>query len=361
MSQLKVEVVEIDEILEHPNADSLELARIKGWICIVKKGVFKSGDKCIYAPIDSVLPYILEDKLFSDAKVKLSKGRIKTIKLRGSISQGLVINPKTVGMENKKVGADVTKELGIEKYEPPQKSCKSNEPKYYKYRNPNFKKYTDMENYKNYVGLFKEGEPVVVTEKIHGTNWRAGWVPTVADTFWKKVKKFFGRLPEYEFVYGSRNVQLHDKKDWKGFYPGNVYYKIVEKYDIKNKLKPNEVIYGEVYGDGIQGNYSYGLKGEMDLVIFDMMHDGDYMCPKFAETWCENRNLPFVPVLYEGPFSIEKIVELSKGASVLCPDQKVREGVVIKLTEEAATHMGRKVLKYVSDEYLLLKGNTDFH
>ena len=63
----KVEVVAIDAILEHPNADRLEIAQVKGWNCVTGKGVFKPGDKCLYIPIDSVLPADLEAYLFPEA------------------------------------------------------------------------------------------------------------------------------------------------------------------------------------------------------------------------------------------------------------------------------------------------------
>lgn len=367
MSTLKVEIVNINDIEKHPNADALELAHIKGWICVVKKGVFKKGDKCLYIPIDSVLPDELEQKLFGkDSKIKLNNGRIKTIKLRGAISQGLIVDLKELGMEKRKVGDDVTKELGIVKYEPPKErspGCSYGKVKRNHQTNPNFYKYTDIENYKNYPNVFQEGEEVFISEKIHGSNWRAGYVEAVADTFWKKIKRFFNKLPKYEFVYGSHNVQLQNKsKNRKGFYDTNIYYEIVEKYDIKKKIAPCQVLYGEVYGGGIQANYDYGCApGEHKLVIFDVQINGKYLNALEAKAFCEDRALPFVPVLYQGPFNLSKVVELTKGNSVLCPTQKIREGIVVKPLIEQACHMGRKILKYVSDEYLLLKNNTDFH
>ncbi|MFA5021377.1 MAG: RNA ligase family protein, partial [Patescibacteria group bacterium] len=209
---------------------------------------------------------------------------------------------------------------------------------------------------------------VSITEKIHGTNFRCGWVPSVADTWWKKVKKFFGRLESHEFVYGSHNVQLTNKFiRTNGYYEklgvGNVYAKIVKQYQLQDKLKKGEVLYGEIYGDGIQKNYVYGCKqGEHKLVVFDLMVDGQYCSPAQMTGWCDMVDLTHVPILYWGPFSLEHAKKLTEGNSVLCPTQKVREGVVIKPAEETNhPHLGRKVLKLISDAYLLDKQNTDNH
>src|SRR5574337_1686034 len=98
MSTLKVESVKIEQIHAHPNADRLEIAQIKGWQCIVQKDRYKAGDLAVYIPIDSVLPETVESKLFPpDSKVKLSGSRVKTIKLRGIISQGMLADFKTLG------------------------------------------------------------------------------------------------------------------------------------------------------------------------------------------------------------------------------------------------------------------------
>jgi len=92
-----------------------------------------------------------------------------------------------------------------------------------------------------------------------------------------------------------------------------------------------------------------------------MMIDGKYINFYEVVIWCEKLGLEYVPILYEGPFDLDKIKNLTLGNSVLVPIQKVREGVVIKPMKEEKCHMGRKVLKYISDDYLLQKGNTDYH
>jgi RNA ligase (TIGR02306 family) len=373
MSTHAVKVERIVSVEDHPNADRLDLVQVLDWRCVARKGEFKAGDLAVYIPIDSLLPQTFEDFLFPpDSKIKLDKHRIKTIKLRGAISQGLVIpcsdvdkfhtdfvalpGPQFNNIELRarwKEGWDVTESLGITKYEPPAPRFQgaNNAGAIKTAVNPNFRKYTSIENAKNYPGVFQPGEPVIVTEKIHGTNFRAGFVPTVANTFWKKVKKFFGRLPEYEFVFGSHNIQLQDRPFDKTFYVTNLYAEIVQKYDLKTRLLNGEVIYGEIYGAGVQKDYTYGhADGQRSLVVFDAMFDGQY---KNAEEHM-NLGLPTVPVLYEGPYDHELILQFTKGASVLCPSQAVREGIVVKPRVEATHPMiGRKILKFINDDYLL--------
>lgn len=364
MSTHKVTVTKIVELVPHPNADRLELATVYGWNCVVPKGVYKPGDLCVYIPIDSILPGAVESKVFGETtKVKLSKSRVKTIKLRGAISQGLVVDPTILGLSNVKEEEDVTTKLGITKYEPPAESTPQSQAQQVSkaLANPSFHKYTGLENIKNYPTVFEPGDEVIVTEKIHGTNFRAGWVPFHADTLLKKIKKFLFLAPKYEFVYGSHNVQLQSKSLESGETQLNVYAEAVKNYNLKEVLKPGEVVYGEVYGDGVQKGYKYGCgNGVRKLVAFDIMKDGTYLSPVEFSKRATEAQLETAPVLYAGIFNLEHVKSLSKGDSVLAPVQKVREGVVVKPLIESKCFIGRKVLKVISDEYLL-KDQTDFH
>jgi RNA ligase (TIGR02306 family) len=369
MSTLKVEVTTIGSVERHPNADRLDLAGINEWRCVIGRDSYKPGDVCVYIPIDSVLPEKLEEKLFPvDSKIKLHNHRIKTIKIRGAISQGLVVSLDSVGLSPKKYkpGDDVTTVLGVTKYEPSAPKFQSSIGRStWRQSNPNFRKYTDIENFKNHPNVFQEGESVVCTEKIHGTNFRAGWVPYVAHTLWRKivqkVLRLFGKEHKWEFVYGSRNVQLQDdpSKPTPDF--GNVYLEMVKKYNLKNKLPKGVVIYGEIYGDGIQKGYAYGLRaGGHDVVFFDAMFDGVYQ--NNPDRYLEFLGLPSVPVVFRGPFSKEAVKKLSGGPSVLDFKTKAREGVVIHPEVESQHPMlGRKILKFINDEYLLKADMTDFH
>jgi RNA ligase (TIGR02306 family) len=374
MSTLKVEVVKILKIEDHPNADRLDIATIKGWQCIVRKGDYKEGDKVVYFPIDSILPPRLEERLFPpESKIKLHKSRVRTIKIRGSISQGLIVRMEEINADTGKfggVGHDVTKWLGVTKYEPPVKAQRGlgGRMRSKKQTNLHFHKYTDIENFKNYPDVFKEGELVSVTEKIHGTNGRAGWVKYDCNTWWKRVKRFFGIIPEYEFVFGSHNVQLQDKPKIPNYYKKeisvNVYAEAVKKYRLKEIIPNGVVIYFEIYGSGIQKGYTYGCKdGERKLVVFDIKDErkNAYEDPYKMVAVCDYLNLPTVRELYRGPFDLEKIKKLATGDSVFEPSQKVIEGVVIKPVKERTSYMGRTILKLLNDEYLLKKGNTELH
>lgn len=366
MSSIKSEILKIDSVEKHPNADRLEIAQVMGWQCIVAKDSFKSGDLCLYIPIDSLLPTSLEEDIFGNSKIKLNNHRVKTIKLRGIISQGIAIKPETAGIYVYKEGEDVTTKLGITKYEPPTKL-----PSIYgicnkikkKYINSNFQKYTDIENIKNHPKVFVEGDTVYISEKLHGSSVRVGWVKNEPNTWWKKIKKFFGLLDAYEFIVGSRNVQLtYGNKD-KVFFKENVYTKIAKQYDLKNKLKNGDILYGEIVGDGIQKDFFYGCqKGEIKLFAYDLMVDGVWLNYKDFIIKCYEKNIPVVPFLYTGPYSKEIVGTLTKGASTLCPEvQPIREGCVIKSVEEKISpYIGRKILKSINPEYLL-KDNSDFH
>ena len=362
MSTLKVEVVTIDSIEKHPNADRLDLAVVKDWRCVTAKGRFCVGDKAVYFPIDSILPEDLEAKLFPpDSKIRLEKHRIRTIKIRGAISQGLLcsleeLNPKWYAWP---VGTDMTEKLGVTKYEPPvhmtpQSRANRVSPNQV---NPHFGKYTDIENFKNYPELFAADDEVVILEKAHGTNFRAGYVPFHASTWWKKIKAMLGLTPKYEFVYGSHNVQLQDKFHYNGYHSenGNVYAEAVDKYRLREVIPKGHVVYGEIYGDGIQKGYAYGCAhGERRLVIFDVKIDGTYVDHGSVERWTCDRQLPHAPIEYIGRFIDREFVkQFVDGPSSLCSDQKIREGIVIKPTKEQMTYMGRKILKLKSDNFLL--------
>lgn len=358
MSTFSVRICEISEVTKHPEADRLDIVKLTGmdWNVVTQKDKYIVGSKVIYFPIDSVLPESVESVLFPpDAKVKLNNSRIRTIKLRKAISQGMVADPSLFDLQDKKVGTDVTNILGVTKYEPIVKGPSFTQGKSsVQNSNPHFRKYTGIENAKNYNNIFNDDDEVFVTEKIHGTNFRAGYVPFYADSLWKKFLKLIKLAPSHDFVYGSHNRQLQSKLLYKGYYDTNVYAEAVVKYQLKIKLNPGEVIYGEIIGDGIQKGYTYGCKpGERKLVCFEVKVNDEWLDPIAAKKFIEERGLEFVPVLYKGPFNKEKILELRDGDSVYAPSQKVREGVVVRSMQNETSYIGRKILKFISDTYLL--------
>ena len=322
MSELNVTVEKVVEILEHPNADRLEIAVIRGWNCVVAKDSLKKDDLVIYFPIDSILPSELEAFIFQDSKIKLDKSRVKTIKIRGAISQGLAVPYEKLittfhKLRQYGVGDDIKSYLGVTKYEPPEKSpftSKMGKQASKKQINPNFRKYTNINHWKNYPNAIDEDEIIVVTEKIHGTNFRAGYVPSIKSEWykelWKKIKRIFTRekdkYPGYQYVFGSHNVQLQEKNSFNKKISQmnferkkNVYEEISERYNLKELLHGGVVIYGEIYGDGIQNWKVVKMKDggkatRWDNLCYQMLELKERMCfynklTKFKERICMNR------------------------------------------------------------------------
>jgi RNA ligase (TIGR02306 family) len=380
-STYKVPLTSIVGIDPHPNADRLEIATVYGFQVIIKKDQYKVGDKVIYVPIDSILPQNLEDSLFPpDAKVKLSKHRVKQIRLRKIASQGMLISPDDIkqvyGFTPDAVEDDYKELLNITKYEPPAPRFQSEMGapggrKTKAMENPQFHKYNGLDNIKWFPTLFKDGELVAVQEKIHGTNARAAKLPYAANTLWKKIKLFFlkllGKSIGYEFCYGSNNVQLQERRGYTGFYGEDIYGRVFQSIDAQSKIKDGETIFGEIYGSGIQKGYNYGCEeGVHKFVLFDVKvlnPDGTqrWLGPDEVIAYAAERGFDMVPELYRGPFSMAKVKELTIGDSILAPTQKIREGAVVKAVEGYSDERGNnKALKVISEAYLDGE-QTDFH
>ena len=362
MSSLIVEVCKIDSIEKHPNADKLSIVSIKGWRCIVGLDNYRVGQLVVFCPPDSIIPQNLIEKYNLEYLKK--NGRIGTIKLRQYISQGLILDADPSWKE----GDDVSGILGITKYEPPEPEYNTSTPKSSKKKiNPNFDKYTDIENVKHYQDVFVEGDLVVITEKIHGANSRFGNLEIVINPntpFFDKVELWIRKnifKQKFEFVYGSHNVQITNHSNRKSFYSKDVWGKMAEKYNMKNIIPEGVIIYGEIYGDGIQ-ELTYGKEnGEIDLIIFDVKKDDQYLgWPDFLE-FCNARHLKTVPCLYAGIYQNGVLEKCTSGNSILYGDH-MREGAVIKsYDEDNDPRIGRKILKSISEEYLLTKNRTEFH
>ena len=181
MSSVIADVVEIEAIHPHPNADRLFLARIKGWQAVIRKREdgspeFAPGERVVFIPPDSTLPREMAERLgvvsYLSERTNVEGGRdlvVRRVRLRGEPSFGLVVRPDDPEWP---VGTDVREHYGIGKFRPPVRfSAGDAEPSH-----PLFQRYTDIENLRNFPDVFAPGEEVVVSEKIHGTNARIGWV-----------------------------------------------------------------------------------------------------------------------------------------------------------------------------------------
>lgn len=385
-SSLIIEVCKIDNIIPHDNADKLELAIIKGWQCIVLKDKYKIGDKIIYIPIDSMIPFELSEKLNitkylsnqeKDKDGNILFSRVRTIKLRGVLSQGLVID-----LEDKswKVGKDVSKELGIKKYEPIYGIFKH---KYPNWRLPNylnFHKYTDIENIKNYNNILQEGEDVVITEKCHGMCSKFAYLDVNSKylSLAEKVKfKFqnignklsFGLIPKYDdykFLVGSHNCNIdkcvlkqQNKKITDTNISMDIFWKIALEYELDKKLDKDHELFGEIYGIGIQKYFEYDTINKpkirfFDLKIKDKYNNMNYVDYDIFEKYCKNLDLPIVPLLYRGPFNFDILRYYTQGQSTI--GDHIREGCVVKpIKERFDSKLGRVIFKSINDDYLLFK------
>lgn len=381
MSTFKCCFTKITNIAQHPNPEvlRLEIATVYDFQVVVRKGSYNVGDFALYIPIDSVLPQALTDLVLGpNPKIKLDRNRVKQIRIQKFPSQGMLVDPsivaeymKTLGlMYEPKLEIDIAPVLNVVKYEPEVPKFQQNAPGKKRDKplvNTNFHQYNGLENIKWYPNIFTEGEQVVIQEKLHGSNCRAGIVPTQANTMMKKIKKFFGLLPKYEYVYGSNAVELTNKDGHQGYYGKDIYKAVLEKVKAKEKLTEGVQIFGELIGPGVQKNYDYGHK-EHHFVLFDVKFqtlDGEWfwLTPEEVERFAKTRGFDVVPVLYTGPYNKQKAYELTKGDSVYCPKQKIREGIVIKSLVDynnKSVPSNRKSLKWISEAYLD-KDNSDFH
>jgi RNA ligase (TIGR02306 family) len=293
----------------------------------------------------------------------LRKGtRVRTVKLRGVYSECLIIPVTYIRAKSIVEGKDLMEELGITKYEPPVKQIQLASGRKIKWRdNQNFHIYYKFPNLKNVAGLFTEADEVQITRKLHGTNARYGIVKKSKLTLWDRVRKFLRIADEwvnYEYIYGSHNCEKGS--DSQGFYSTDVWRTTAEEYGIKEKLwravkrKSVEeigsgfVLYGEIYGAGIQKNYEYGLK-DTRFAAFDLTIDGKYMDPELTEYIVEEvLELSHVTVLYEGLWNQEVQDGLVFG-NFIDGTKVPHEGIVIKHVSGERN----KVAKVINPEYLI--------
>ena len=366
-------IVKIKEVRAIEGADNIELVIAGGWNAITKKGEFKVGDETIIATTDAVIPEKLSEEMGVTSYLRKG-GRVRTVKLRGVYSECLIIPMKylsgkvTMGDFDLKEGSDCMEFLEIIKYEPPVKQIQLASGRKIKWRdNQNFHIYYKFPNLKNVDGMFTSEDEVQITRKIHGTNARYGIVKKGKLSFWDKVKKFFRIADEwidYEYIYGSHNCEKGS--DSQGFYSTDVWRTIAEKYDIKAKLwdyvkiynpkiiGEGFILYGEIYGAGIQKNYEYGLK-EIEFVGFDIKENGEYQATGRTEFCVKNiLKLPHVEVLYDGVWNQE--IQDSFVFNNFIEGTKVpHEGIVIK----EISGDRKKVAKVINPDYLIYGEKND--
>jgi len=345
------------------NADRLELANIVGteYVAVVPKGQYQDDDLIVYIPEQAILPEaIIEELGLGGEKTMLAGGdlnpdgskvrnRVKALRLRGTLSQGLVYGaPGLGGLEE---GCDYAEELGITKYAPPIPIEMSGEAE----PQDGLRSYTDIENIKKYPNVLQEGEEVCASEKCHGTCS----IMSLID----------GELAISSKGMASRGLKLLDERDGQGKLH-NVYHRMAERYGVEEKLRILATRYeGEIitlFGEtlGVQ-ELRYGLSGgELDFRAFDLRVGSRYLDFDEFLSLCAELDIPTVPIVYRGPYDREKIEELATGREqVTGKEAHHREGVVVKpVVERYDAELGRVILKVISWRYLAKKGDdgTEF-
>lgn len=323
----------IKELLAIEGADRIKLAIVDSWKVVVAKGL-NVGDKVCYCEIDSFLPIKPEfEFLRKSCYRKLVDGqegfRLKTVRLRGQVSQGLCIPLKELPqLADSKVGDDVSDILGIVKYEPPIPAqlagvCKGNF--------PTFLKKTDEERIQNLSNEYQEylasGINFYAAEKLDGSS----------ATFY---------LKDGEFGVCSRNLELKENAD-------NSFWRVAKNLDIENKLKIlpyNACLQGELIGEGIQGN-PYKIKGQ-DVRFFNLFNIDTYELMPVDELkeFCQKAGLNIVPMFdIKLPKTIDELLLKAEEKSALADVE--REGLVIRSPD------GKISFKAISNKFLLNENN----
>lgn len=331
MTRALATIERLEDVRPHPNADRLELANVRGWQVVVGKGEFRSGDQVVFFEIDTALP--VTDKRFAflaerSARVYggISVHVLRTAKLRGEYSQGLVIHSKDfedelfiswdhagwTSLNNIDTGTDVTDLIpGISLWEPQTKTQGAQS-----------------------VGLFPRGllrTPKTDTERVQNLPKNFfSWFNNTEDD-WLCTEKVdgssatFGVTDDGEFVMASHNMHVAPE--------GNTIWKqIADRYDFANQLPPGTTLQGEIYGEGIQKN-PLGIKG-IELAVFAVYDHGVVVHPYDWPRWHPPEMLKtsgqYAPFRVDVDFPLSRedaIADVDGLKSQINPD-RLAEGVV---------------------------------
>ena len=323
----------IDEIRPIEGADAIEAAVVGGWVVVVKRGEYAVGDLAVYLEIDSFVPTALapfltksghEPKEFNGVKGE----RLRTVKLRGTVSQGLLIPAMGTFPE----GTDMTEALGIQKWEAPIPAQLAGQ---VRGNFPGFIPKTDQERIQNLTAELREWQNNPnfiweVTEKLDGSSMTV-------------------YVRDEDAGVCSRNMDL--KED-----AANSFWRVALEMDLIGKIRNsgrNLALQGELIGEGIQGN-RYGVTGQQ-FHLFDIydIDRGDYMNPFERRTFCDTHGIQHVPVLakeMEIQEWVQGLLTMAEGKSVL-NGKAEREGLVFKCNT-----FGGPSFKAISNRFLMKGG-----
>jgi RNA ligase (TIGR02306 family) len=322
----------IDEIKSIPDADAIEVATVGGWNVVVKKGEYKTGDVVVYLEIDSWVPNEIAPFLSKGQEPREYNGvkgeRLKTIKLRGQLSQGLILPVSTVvgvGISGV-VGEDVTEFLNVQKWEPPIPAQLAG-----KIRGmfPDFIPRTDQERIQNLTNEFQQ--------------WKNN-----PELTWEVSEKLDGSSMTV-YVNGedsgvcSRNLNLYEE-DSNTLWSVAIRESLIEKIRSTNK---NYAFQGELIGEGIQGN-PYKIKGQ-DFYLFDVydIDNRSYLLPQQRQELAKELSVKHVPVFENSTLEndVPSLLTKAESKSMLCSSAE-REGLVYKCCQINAS------FKVISNKFL---------
>ena len=318
----KAEIVPV--VLEdHPNADSLSIVKVFGYTCVCRTEDWQGIDKAAYIVPDTLVDTTRPEFSFlpptKSAYGESPWHRVKVCKLRGVVSMGLLV-PAPAGFE---VGDDASEYLGIQRWEPHMSSAGAeNVP-----APPIVTTKYDVDALLRYDDIFQEGEPVYITEKIHGENAR--------------------------YVYVDGKQYCGSRTNWKRE-GENVWWRALKNSPDIGRFcqnNPGVVLYGEVAGH--TGKFDYGVSKEdrVKFFAFDIKAGSDWYKPRLFNDALIPYEIDLVPtILWDVPFHKDKVISLAEGQSTL--SNHVREGVVVKPMEERTDlTIGRVCLKVVGNGY----------
>jgi RNA ligase (TIGR02306 family) len=340
----------VAEIAPIKGADAIEHIKINGWWVVDKKGARQVGDKVVYLEIDSWVPVEIAPFLVKGKEPREYQGikgeRLRTVKLRGAISQGLLLTPDDLTLD---IGTDMTDVLGIVKWEPPAEFRSADTKGLF----PSFIPKTDQERVQNlgrsfYYFLEQNTEPNI-DEHVS------------ADVTWEVTEKCEGSsmtlfAKDGEFGICSRNMQLKDDL------VGSTFVNVGKEFKDKIlSLGRNIALQGELIGPGIQGNI-YNLR-QHQYRVFDVydIDDCRYLNPTERQVIVDLIGADGAPVIHHN-FKIDfskdswkaDIIDMADGSTAIEPEmgdlnkRHLREGLVFKANTDV-----RMSFKSISNQYLI--------
>lgn len=335
-------IATIDAITPIPDADAISCARIRGWDVVVRNGEFSVGDLAVYVEVDAFLPLSHPRFVaFAPRGVrKLADGTeghvLKTVKLRGQLSQGLALPVSDFAeLGDVRVGDDVTVSLGIVKWEPPVPACLAGQ---VRGARPSWIPKSDEDRIQNIPSVCGfDGTGWVATEKIDGSS-----LTIYVDD----------RDGTADGGVCSRNVDLIESDVVTG-------WRIARSEDLHAQIAATwpgrrAAVQGELFGEGIQKN-PLQIRGQR-FAVFAVIVDGQRVPRDQWPTWLSDRSVPVLDVPWPG--SVEDALAAVDGMRSMINRDRPAEGVVWVAATEAARTAARAAgapssFKVISNRYLL--------